>query len=119
MSLKDGRDSLVYDIQELYTGIVDLSVIQSRRKEAKETDFIVTENYNIRLKPDTANKLIEKIKLNFNAKAAYRGQNYSYQNILYDNVRCLANYIIDKQRTLYFNIPEIQIKKRRQFRIKR
>jgi len=110
--LKDGRDSLVYDVQELYRWLVDLSVIQLlEEKKLKKSDFIVTENYNIRLKPTTAKRLIEKIKLNFNARTEYKGLNYSYQNILYENVRNLANNIIDKQRTLTFNIPEIHVKR--------
>ena len=48
--LSNSRASLVYDIQELYRWLVDLSVIQLlEEKKLKKADFIVTENYNIRL----------------------------------------------------------------------
>ncbi len=110
--LRDGRDSLVYDVQELYRWLVDLSVIQLlEEKKLKKSDFIVTENYNIRLRETTAKALIEKIRLNFNARAFYNGKYYSYQNILYENVRVLANYIIGKSNKLRFNIPEFEIKR--------
>jgi len=110
--LKDGRASLVYDVQELYRWLIDFSVIQLlEEKKLKKSDFIVTENYNIRLRETTAKMLIEKIKLNFNSRALYNGKYYSYQNILYENVRLLANYIMGKSGKLQFNIPEFEIKR--------
>ena len=46
-----GKTPLVYDIQELFRGIIDLSVIQLlEEKELKKLDFIVTENYHTRFK---------------------------------------------------------------------
>ena len=42
---------LVYDLLELYRWIVDLSVLQLLEdKKLKKSDFIVTENYHIRLR---------------------------------------------------------------------
>ncbi len=108
--LLNSRASLVYDIQELYRWLVDLSVIQLlEEKKLKKADFIVTENYNIRLRENTAKALIETIKQNFNARALYNGKYYSYQNILYENVRLLASYIIGRSGKLKFDIPEFKI----------
>ena len=110
--LSNSRASLVYDVQELYRWLIDLSVIQLlEEKKLKKADFIVTENYNIRLRDTTTKALIEKIKLNFNTRALYNGKYYSYQNILYENVRLLANYIIGKSNKLQFNVPEFKIKR--------
>ena len=110
--LSNSRASLVYDIQELYRWLVDLSVIQLlEERKLKKADFIVTENYNIRLRETTAKALIEKIRLNFNARALYNGKYYSYQNILYENVRLLANCIIGKSGKLQFSVPEFKIKR--------
>jgi len=41
----------------------------------------------------------------------YNGKYYSYQNVLYENVRMLANYIIGKSSKLQFDIPEFEIKR--------
>jgi len=110
--LSNSRASLVYDVQELYRWLVDLSVIQLlEEKKLKKSDFIVTENYNIRLSETTAKALIEKIQLNFNSRVFYKGKYYSYQNVLYENVRILANYIMGKSSKLQFNIPEFEIKR--------
>lgn len=74
-------------------------------RKLKKKDFIITENYNTRLRENTA-KLIEKIKNNFNKKAPYkRNRNHTYQNILLDNVQILANFISGKCKNLKFEIP--------------
>jgi CRISPR-associated protein Cas1 len=60
------KHPLVYDLQELFRYIVDYSVIELLETGLKKSDFITTENYHIRLKPNTAKLLIEKIENNFN-----------------------------------------------------
>lgn len=73
----------------------------------KKSDFTVTENYYIRLKEQTAKALIEKIKLNMNAKAQYRDRNTTYQTILYRNIQTLASFVIGKSKILSFDIPRL------------
>ena len=49
--LDESKEPLVYDSQELFRWLVDLSVIQLlEEKKLKKSDFVVTENYHIRLK---------------------------------------------------------------------
>ncbi len=72
--------------------------------------FKVKPNYNIKLGESTAKALIERIKLNFNARAIYNGKYYSYQDILYENIRLLANYIMGKSDKLQFNIQVFSVK---------
>ncbi len=87
-----------------------MSVIQLlEENNLKKSDFILTENYHIRLKLDTAKLLVEKIKSNFNGKVSYRKKHFAYQNILYDNVSQLAQYIADKKKTIEFIVPHIEI----------
>jgi CRISP-associated protein Cas1 len=55
------KTPLVYDVQEMGRWIIDLSVIELlEEKKLKKSDFIVTENYHIRLKEQTSNMLIKK-----------------------------------------------------------
>ena len=56
--------------------------------------------------------LIEKIRINFNRKAPYKGKNYTYQNILYDNVQQLANFVSDKRKDIEFVIPKLEINRK-------
>jgi len=113
--LAESKEPLVYDIQELFRWLIDLSVIQLlEEKKLKKPDFIVTENYHIRLKQSAAKALIEKISINFNKKVIYkRNKRYSYQSILLDNVQQLANFISDKCKGdgNIFTIPKIVIER--------
>ncbi|MGP6207908.1 CRISPR-associated endonuclease Cas1 [Cuniculiplasma sp. SKW3] len=103
------KHPLVYDLQELFRYVIDYSVIELLETKLKKSDFITTENYHIRLKPDTAKLLIEKIKDNFNKRYEFRNKQHTLNNILYENVRILGNYISGKSKALDFNIPEIGI----------
>ncbi|MDE1870866.1 MAG: CRISPR-associated endonuclease Cas1 [Candidatus Micrarchaeota archaeon] len=108
--IHSGRASLVCDAQELYRWLIDLSVIQLlEERKLKKSDFIVTENYHVRLKEHTAKLLIEKIRINFNKRMQYKGKSHSYEGVLLDNVRILGNHIIGKSNELKFSLPEIDI----------
>lgn len=103
------KNPLVYDLQELFRHVVDYSVIELLETKLKKSDFIVTENYHIRLKRDTARKLIEKIKENFNRRYELKNKQYPLDNILFENVRILSKYLLEKSGKLEFNIPELKI----------
>lgn len=78
-------------------------------KKLKKSDFIVTENYHIRLQENTAKMLIDRIKANFNCRSLYKKRNSTYDTILQDNVQQLANYLLDKSKKLEFDIPVVRI----------
>jgi len=104
------RTPLVYDLQELFRWLIDLSVIEMlEENNLKKSDFILTENYHIRLKKETAKLLVERIKSNFNHKISYRKKHFAYQNILYDNIHQLAHYISGKKKELSFVVPHVTI----------
>ena len=78
----------------------------------KKSDFIITENYHTRLKKDTANLLIDAMRLNFALKIPYKsGKNYQYPVILEDNVQQLAKHILDKTKNFEIVIPEISLQR--------
>lgn len=106
------KTPLVYDFQELFRWIIDYSIIQllDSRPKFKKSDFIVTENYNIRLRESTAKALILKIKNNFNLKTPFKGKNYTYENVLFYKIQDFANLIADKNNKIDFKIPEFKIK---------
>ncbi len=95
----------------MFRGLIDVSVIQLlEEKKSKKSDFIITENYHIRLGEDVAKLLIEKINSNFNARYNYKdGKNYSYQIILQDNLQQLSNFIVDKKKEFTFVIPKMKL----------
>lgn len=101
---------LVYDLQELYRWLIDKSVIELLEdKKLKKSDFIVTENYHIRLTETTAKLLIDKINANFNSRIRYNGKMNTYQTILLDQIRKLAKYITEQSSNLLFDKFEITL----------
>ncbi len=109
--INQSRTPLVYDIQELFRWLIDVSVIQLlEEKKIKKSDFIITENYHTRLGEGVAKLLIEKINSNFNAKYNYKnGKNYSYQIIFQDSLQQLSNFIVEKKEEFEFVIPKMKI----------
>ena len=56
--INQSRTPLVYDIQELFRWLIDVSVIQLlEEKKIKKSDFIITENYHMRLEESIAKKI--------------------------------------------------------------
>jgi len=105
------KHPLVYDLQELFRYVVDYSVIELLETKLKKSDFITTENYHIRLKPNTTKLLIEKIKNNFNQRYEFKNKQYVLENIMFENIRELSRYIMGNSKHLEFAIPDIEIKR--------
>ena len=103
------KHPLVYDLQELFRYVVDYSVIELLEMKLKKSYFITTENYHIRLRPNMAKLLIEKVKNNFNKRYEFRNKQHTLDNIMFENVRELSRYISGKAKTLEFKIPDIKI----------
>ena len=118
--INQSHTPLVYDLQELFRWLIDLSVIELlEERKIRKSDFIITENYHTRLREHTAKMLIEKINHNFNHKELYKNnKRYSYQNILHDQVQHLANFILGKQKQLEFYIPKIKLERNDDVEIK-
>jgi CRISP-associated protein Cas1 len=112
--LATSKTPLVYNIQELFRWLIDLSVIQLlEEKHLRKSDFIMTENYHSRLKDTTSKTFIGKIAFNINRKVMNHsgGKSYTYQNILLNNVQRLANFLLDKRKDIQFDVPSAQIMK--------
>jgi CRISPR-associated protein Cas1 len=98
-------------LQELLGYVIDYPVIELLETKIKKSDFITTENYHIRLKPNTAKLLIKKIKNNFNQRYEFRNKQYALENIMFENIRELSRYITGNSKSLEFKIPDIEIKR--------
>jgi CRISPR-associated protein Cas1 len=69
------KNSLAYDLHEPFRFLVDLAVISLVESGAMENkDFIRTENYNLRLKPTGASKIVNEFSNMLNKKVSYQGK---------------------------------------------
>jgi CRISPR-associated protein Cas1 len=86
---------LAYDLQEPFRWIVDLSVIEVIRdgKLDRKQDFIVTENYHVRLRPPAATALIDRFSANLNRKVSVGKRTMSFETTISETGRRLARYL--------------------------
>lgn len=93
---------LAYDLQEPFRWLVDLSVLEVLRdgKLDRRADFIVTENYHIRLRPTAAKALIDRFSANMNRKVKVGGRNYSFETMVQETARKLARHLTTPRTTL-------------------
>ncbi len=85
------KNSLAYDLQEPFRFLVDLAVISLVENGAMESkDFIRTENYNLRLKPTGARKIVNEFSNMLNKKVSYQGKESTWSYVIFLKVRELA-----------------------------
>ncbi|MGP8073995.1 MAG: CRISPR-associated endonuclease Cas1 [Thermoplasmata archaeon] len=86
---------LAYDLQEPFRWVVDLSVLEVIRdgKLDRKGDFIVTENYHVRLRATAAKVLVDRLSANMNRKVMTGGRNYSYETLVLEAGRKLARHL--------------------------
>ncbi len=96
-----GKNSLAYDLQELFRFLVDLAVIKLIETNAMEKkDFIRTENYTLRLRPTGARKLVTEINDQLNNKVRYNGKECSWTYVMLLKTRELAHFLVGKKKKL-------------------
>ena len=105
-----GKNSLAYDLQEPFRFLIDLAVISAiEKKLMNKKDFIRTENYNLRLRPSGAKKIINEIQAQFNKQAQYKKKQYKWTQIMLLQTRELAHYLLGLKRKLDFNEVDYEL----------
>ncbi|KKG10287.1 CRISPR-associated endonuclease Cas1 [Methanosarcina sp. 2.H.A.1B.4] len=106
------KHSLAYDFQEPFRFLVDLAVISLiENKTLENKDFIRTENYNLRLKPTGARKIVNEFSSMVNKKVSYQGKESTWSYVIFLKVRELAHYLTSKKEKLDFVKPEYEIER--------
>ncbi|MGH9921104.1 MAG: CRISPR-associated endonuclease Cas1 [Nitrososphaerales archaeon] len=98
---------VVYDLQEPFRWLVDLSVIETiaGRQLDRKGDFITTENYHVRLRPRAIGLLAARLSENFNRAVPFRGQRRTFDALLFETTRNLARYLLDESKGLSLDYP--------------
>lgn len=101
------KHPVVYDLQEPFRWLVDLSVIETiaERQLDRKGDFITTENSRIRLRPHAIGLLAERLSENFNRSVPFRGQWRTLDAILFEMVRKIARNLLGQSRRLDLSYP--------------
>jgi CRISPR-associated protein Cas1 len=105
--MNPSKAPLVYDFQEPFRWIVDVTVLSALEKEIfTKKDFIRTENYNIRIRPDGVKKLMAELIPQFSKTVKYSGYHREWGYIITEKAYELGQFIIGKRKALDFSEPE-------------
>lgn len=105
--MNPAKAPLVYDFQEPFRWIVDVAVISALEKKTfTKKDFIRTENYNIRIRPDGVKKLMAELMPQFTKTVKYTGYYREWGYIITEKAYELGQFIIGKRKSLDFSNPE-------------
>lgn len=105
--MQRGKAPLVYDLQEPFRWLVDVTVISCLEKRMfTKKDFIITENYNLRLRPEGAKKLTVELMKQFSTTVNYDKHNFEWNYVIVKKTYELAQYLIGNKKSLDFSVPE-------------
>jgi len=101
------KTPLAYDLQEPFRWLVDLSVIEALRdgRINRKRDFMVTENYHIRLRPSAIAVLTDRLSANFNRKVPVRGRSFAFETLIQETARKLSRGLAGAKGQLDFSCP--------------
>jgi len=98
---------VVYDLQEPFRWLVDLSVIETiaGRQLDRAKDILTTENYHVRLRPHAIAVLSDRLSQNFNRAVPFGGQRRTFDAILFETARKLARHLLGQSKRLDLSFP--------------
>jgi len=101
------KEPLVYDMQEPFRWLVDLTIIQTLENNLfHKKDFIRTEDYIIRLRPTGVKKLVGELDKTFSQTVKYHNQNNQWGMVIQLKAQELSNYLVDKVKKIDLGSPE-------------
>jgi CRISPR-associated protein Cas1 len=110
--MQSGKAPLVYDLQEPFRWLVDVTIIRCLENEVfYKNDFIRTENYIIRLKEKAIEKLVNELNQTFSKTVRYKNKNWQWSTLIDLKAKELANYLLGKTDSIDFNKPEISLER--------
>ncbi len=101
------KQSLVYDLQEPFRWLVDVSVISAFESGTLELrDFYFTgDDYRYHFESEAKQRLIDAIRERFNAGVPYKGRVLKWDTVIEQKTNDLGRFLTGKQASLDFVEP--------------
>jgi len=110
--MNPSKNSLAYDLQEPFRFLVDLAVINLVENGTMDKkDFIVTDNYNLRLRGLGGKKVANEFSNMLNKPVNYGDKQTTWGSVLLLKARELAHNLTGKYKELDFVSPEFGIQR--------
>lgn len=106
------KQSLVYDLQEPFRWLADISVIEAFESGAlRLRDFFFTgDDYRCRLDVEARRGFIELLKARYNSGVRYRGRVLKWDTVIEQKANELGRFLIGKSSTVDFAEPVLRLK---------
>jgi CRISPR-associated protein Cas1 len=101
------KQSLVYDLQEPFRWLADLTVMQAFESRVLDLqDFYFTgDDYNYRIEVDAKGRFIDALRTQFNSSVSYKGRSLKWDTVIEQKTLELSWFLIGKSNTLSFTEP--------------
>ena len=101
------KESLVYDLQEPFRWLVDVSVCEAFESGALNLkDFYFTgDDYRYRFKVEAKERFIELLRDHFNAGVMWKSQRFKWDTAIEQKAQELGRFLVGKSGKLDFNQP--------------
>ncbi len=101
------KQSLVYDLEEPFRWLADVSVIQAFESGVLDlTDFYFTgDDYRYRFEPEAKHRFIGTLRARFNSGVHYNGRFLKWDTIVQEKTSELTRYLSGRSRRLDFVEP--------------
>ena len=106
------KQSLVYDFQEPYRWLVDMTVISClESRQFGKKDFYRMDNYVLRLRPEAVRKLIDALRVKFNSSVRYARKFHGWDTLIRLKAQELTNCILGRRDELDFGEPSSHLER--------
>ena len=105
------KESLVYDLQEPFRWLGDVTTIEAFESGALDMkDFYFTgDDYRYRIEVDAKRHFLELLKDQFNSGVKYKGMNWKWDTVILNKTQELARFLLDsKQMDFIEPYPTLQ-----------
>lgn len=101
------KQSLVYDLEEPFRWLIDLTVLQAFQSGVLDLDsfHFKFDDYRFRFNPEAKNRFIGLLKNRFNGGVRYRGQRMKWDTVIEEKTSELARFLTGKTCTVDFAGP--------------
>jgi CRISPR-associated protein Cas1 len=101
------KESLAYDLQELFRWLIDLSVVNAFESDALDLhDFYFTgEDYRYRFEAEAKQGFIEALREQFNTGVSYKGRMLKWDTVIQEKTTELGRFLCGRSSKLDFSEP--------------